>query len=73
MAMRVLLTSTNRINNMVNYTIEEADAALETMTETILSEFNAACDKIDAEKYHLVSFDELKTRLNNIQDNARRE
>lgn len=26
-----------------------------------------------AEKYHLVSFDELKTRLNNIQDNARRE
>ena len=34
---------------MVNYTIEEADAALETMTETILSEFNAACDKIDAE------------------------
>lgn len=34
---------------MVNYTIEEADAALETMTETILSEFNAACDKIDSE------------------------
>mgnify|MGYP003521686356 FL=1 len=43
------ITSTNRINNMVNYTIEEADAALETITETILSEFNAACDKIDAE------------------------
>lgn len=43
------ITGTNRINNMVNYTIEEADAALELMTETILSEFNAACDKIDAE------------------------
>lgn len=35
--------------NKVNYTIEEADADLETMTETILSEFNAECDKIDAE------------------------
>lgn len=50
---------------MVNYTIEEADAALETMTETILSEFNAACDKIDAEhESQSVIFDSVNRILN---------
>ena len=37
-------------NNKVNYTIEEADAALDKMIQTTLSEFDAACDKIDAER-----------------------
>ena len=34
---------------MVNYSIEEADAALDVMIATTLSEFDAACQKIDAE------------------------
>jgi hypothetical protein len=51
-AKRLTIESVRKIyeeNGNVKYTIEEADAALETMTETILSEFNAVCDKIDAE------------------------
>ena len=43
------ITSTSRTNNMVNYSIEEADAALDVMIATTLSEFDAACQKIDAE------------------------
>lgn len=43
------ITKTNRPNNMVTYTIEEADAALNTMIEMTLSEFDSACDKIDTE------------------------
>ena len=48
---------------MVNYTIEEADAALETMTETILSEFNAACDKIDAEYAEIKRISQLSKSM----------
>ena len=38
-----------RINNMVDYTIGEAEVALDDMIKETLSEFNSACDKIDAE------------------------
>lgn len=47
--MKKKIIETNSSNNMVNYTIEEADTALDAMIQTTLSEFDAACDKIDAE------------------------
>ena len=34
---------------MVYYSIEEADAALDIIIKTTLSEFDAACEKIDAD------------------------
>lgn len=37
---------------MANYTVEEADATLNKMIEMTLSEFDAACDKIDTESKH---------------------
>ena len=47
--MKKNLTKTNKTNNRVDYSIEEADAALDDMIETTLAEFDAACDEIDAE------------------------